>query len=166
MMSHSEIQNWIIETIKSEEWCGIIPIFHSSPNRVWQKYKPLHTHHNTLVMRAEVVYFTVMQMDGKHSDPGLGAFHKHTKLCYFAVAKICCKGWNAFHEHLGHGVLCNCCAAIATGMQLIVKPEFVLSDQRFNSNKVLSSSADRFGNDHAVKRCKMSGYLERADHNR
>ena len=60
-------------------------------------------------------------------------------------------------------------AAISAGGQLVLHPAFATSDRKFNAQEIVSSAAiaaDRSGNERAVKRCKMSGYLKRGLHER
>jgi hypothetical protein len=58
-------------------------------------------------------------------------------------------------------------AAISAGGQLILQPAFATSDRKFNTQEIVSSAAiaaDCSGNERAIKRCKMSGYLKRGLH--
>ena len=58
-------------------------------------------------------------------------------------------------------------AAISAGGQLVLQPAFATSDRKFNTQEIVSSAAiaaDCSGNERAMKRCKMSGYLKRGLH--
>ena len=53
------------------------------------------------------------------------------------------------------------------GRQQVIQPNFARSDRKFNANETIRSAniaTDRSGNERAVDRCKLSGYIKRGIH--